>query len=470
MKAWQMEKELMEKAIPRRLSEEEQTWDAIEPIEKMEDERMKLWWYSEVPGSGAPERLIIAAIQAMENRGFIVDKAEKLIEPGLKAYKEGDLAELHRISSQIFHLLNQSTINPDSAYWSYEQFDNWEQVKEKSCFTEGVPVDVSSADFAHRIYAGWLAQIIGGAIGTAMEGYTTNQLKKAFGRVTDYVRTPNTFNDDITFELAFLKAFEEKGYEVTSEAIASQWTALIPFGWSAEDIALRNLKLGIYPPDSGRLHNPFSDWIGAQMRGAVCGMAAPGDAVEAARLAWLDGCISHSNNGILGEIFNAVLVSTAFVVRDVRKLLKSVISMMPESAEYTRVLLFALTQCERAKHWERAWRLCEKKYERYNWIHAYPNAAAEVVALWFGQGSFNETMEIIALAGQDVDCNAAQIATVLGVMGGVDSLDAKWRDPIGDELITYVRGMKQMTITGLSERTVHAVRKARGQAWGNQIS
>ena len=57
----------------------------------------------------------------------------------------------------------------------------------------------------------------------------------------------------------------------------------------------------------------FREWIGAQMRGAVCGMVAPGDAMEAARLAWMDGSVSHHNNGILGEVFNAVLVSLSFV-------------------------------------------------------------------------------------------------------------------------------------------------------------
>lgn len=461
MKAWQMEKQLMEDAVPRLLSEEEQTWDAIEPIEKMDDMRIKLWWYSEVPGSGAPERLMIAAMQAMENRGYRVEAAETLIEPGLKALETDNMVELHRISSRIFQLLNNAPMNPDSPYWSYEQYTSWEQFRRNCRFAPPVPVQVNADDFARRIHAGWLAQIIGGAIGTAMEGYTTRQLTKAFGSMTDYVRAPNTFNDDITFELAFLKAFEIGGYQVTSADIAEQWVALIPFGWSAEDIALRNLKLGIYPPESGRRHNPFSDWIGAQMRGAVCGMVAPGNPEEAARLAWTDGCISHANNGIIGEVFNAVLTAQAFVQTDMRQLLESVIGMMPSGAEYTQVLLFALEECRRADHWEGAWSSCEKKYERYNWIHAYPNAAAEVVALWFGSGDFDTTMNIIALAGQDVDCNAAQIATVLGITHGLEGISDRWQDPIGDELVTYVRGMKKMTISGLAAWTAEAVRKAR---------
>ncbi len=460
MKAWKMEKELMEKAVPRLLTEEEQTWNMIEPLEKAEDARIRLWWYSEVPGSGAPERLIIAAIQSMENRGYQVEEAEKLIEPGLKAFNENDMPVLHRISGQIFNLMNRAEIDESSLYWQYKGYTSWLQLKEAAAFPEPKPVDLTSPRYAEQVYAGWLAQIIGGAIGTAMEGYTTEKLKETFGKVDDYVRPPNTFNDDITYELAFLKAFEEKGLKVAAEDIADQWLALIPFGWSAEDIALRNLKLGIYPPDSGRLHNPFSEWIGAQMRGAVCGMVVPGNAMEAARLAWLDGSISHANNGILGEVFNAVLTARAFVTSDMRLLLEEVVDMMPQDAEYTTVVKFALNQCQRSNDWEVAWRSCEEKYKRYNWIHVYPNAAAQVVALWFGENDFNETMNIVALAGQDVDCNAAQIATMLGIARGLDAIGNKWREPIGDGLDTYVRSMKKMSITGLAEWTVEVAQRA----------
>jgi len=86
MKAWEMEKELIEGSKPKVLSEEEQTWDAIEVLETQEDNKTRLLWYSEVPGSGARERLIIGAIQDVGNRGMNVTKAEKLIPQGLEAY------------------------------------------------------------------------------------------------------------------------------------------------------------------------------------------------------------------------------------------------------------------------------------------------------------------------------------------------------------------------------------------------
>ncbi|MDR0663528.1 MAG: ADP-ribosylglycohydrolase family protein, partial [Spirochaetaceae bacterium] len=178
------------------------------------------------------------------------------------------------------------------------------------------------------------------------------------------------------FEIAFLTAFERRGRRITSADIAEQWLALIPLGWSAEEIALDNLRRGIYPPESGRHRNPYREWIGAQMRGAICGQVSPGDPGEAARLAWLDGVISHSGNGVLGEVFNAVMVSLAFVKKDIRASLEQAMELIPSDSEYQSVLAFARDKA-RGGDFASAWALCEERFQKYNWIHAYPNAAAE---------------------------------------------------------------------------------------------
>jgi len=428
-------------------------------LETQEDNKTRLLWYSEVPGSGARERLIIGAIQDVGNRGMNVTKAEKLIPQGLEAYKSGDMVKLNRITSRIFYELNNAEKDQNSSYWSFREYTSWEEYQAKAVFPPKEEYDILSEEYRQRIFWGWTAQVCAGAFGTALEGYTTTNLREAFSEIRDYVRKPNTFNDDITYELAFLKAFERSGYKVTSDDIAEEWVGYIPFGWSAEEVALRNIKYGIYPPMSGFFNNPFREWIGAQMRGAVCGMVAPGDPFEAARLAWKDGIISHSNNGVIGEIFNAVLVSLSFVDADIRSVLTKTIDMLPSDSEYYSVVRYAFDKCQSCSGWEDAWSDCSKKYEKYNWIHAYPNAAAEVVALWFGNGDFEETMHIVAMEGQDVDCNAAQIGTALGIILGPQGITRKWTEPIGDDLDTYVRNMKKMKISELSDWTVDTVRK-----------
>ncbi len=460
MKAWEMEKELIQSAIPKILEEDEQEWDLMLEVGKAEDDKIRLLWGSFVPGSAAPERVIIAGVQAMENRGYIVENYEGIIEEGLKALEDDDMVTLHQLTSKLYHRINASKKDKTSSYWHYKPYKTWKQYEEAVTFLKPEYIDVYSEDFEDKIKVGWKSQLIGGALGTAIEGYTTDNLRKVFGEIHDYVRKPNTLNDDITFELAFLKAHSKKGNDMSSVDIAHEWIGLIPAGWSAEEVALRNIRYGIYPPESGLYGNPYCEWIGAQMRGAICGMVAPGNPREAARLAWLDGQISHYNNGIIGEVFNAILVALSFTRTDVRELLRDTISLTPSNSEYYSVVKFALNQCENSSNWEEAWRICEKKFERYNWIHAYPNAAAEVVALWFGNGDFDRTLHIIAMEGVDVDCNAAQIMTAIGIMVGKDKISKKWTKPFDDNIVTYVRTMENIDIQELSEWTVSSCRNA----------
>lgn len=457
MKAWEMEKKIIENAVPVVLDEDEQTWGDMEDVEKSEDNKLKTMWKSNVPGSFAPERLIVGAVQSMENMGYDTESVLGLVEDGIKAWEGNDMINLNKITSRLLYELNRLPKDETSEYHKYTKYTTWDEYKKDVHFEGKTNYDVFKDEYSQKILNGWIAQICGGALGTALEGYNTENIKKTFGDIRFYVRKPNTYNDDITYELAFLKAFEEKGYFVESSDIGQEWAALIPSGWSAEDIALKNLKSGIFPPESGTFNNPYREWIGAQMRGAVCGMAAPGDAETASYLAWKDGVVSHANNGVIGEIFNAVMVSLAFVNCDVKSILEKSISMLPKMSEYHSVVSFAYDTCKESRSWETTWQKCEKKFEAYNWIHAYPNAAAEVVALWFGNGDFDETMHITAMEGQDVDCNAAQIGTVLGI---IKKIDDKWIEPMGDELYTYVRGMKKLSIKNLSNATVKAVREA----------
>jgi ADP-ribosylglycohydrolase len=460
MKAWEHTHRLLQDAIPVVLSAEEQTWTSLMEGEKSADALLRLQWSSHVPGSGAPESVIVGAVQSMENMGFDVSAAESVAEEGLEAFRKNDLQRLNALTARLYKTFEELPLDPESPYRGFVAYDSYEQHAAAVRFPAPRAVDTRSEDFLDRTYAGWLAQICGGALGTALEGYTTEQLRRKFGEIRGYVRTPNTYNDDITYEIAFLEAYERRGRAIDSADIAEEWVALVPSGWSAEQIALDNIRRGIYPPQSGAYRNPYREWIGAQMRGAVCGQLAPGDPAEAARLAWIDGVVSHSGNGVLGEAFNACLVSLAYVEDDMRRCLKSAAGLIPKDSEYYSVLGFALDRCAKLDAGA-AWAECESRYAKYNWIHAYPNAAAEVVALWFGDGDFDETMRLAAMCGQDVDCNAAQIGTAVGAMRGSAAIGEAWSAPIGDTVQTYLRGMRELSMRELARRTAAAAGAAR---------
>lgn len=460
MKAWEYIARLTEQAEPVVLDESQQTWTDNTEAELQSDAFLRLMWDSHVPGSGAPESITVAAVQSWEQLGYDVREAELYIESGLEALKANDMDALHCITARIYEALFASPKDAASQYWKYRVYDTFEQYAKSVKFPDARRLQLDSAEFSDRIAAGWRGRLIGGAFGTALEGYTTAQLYKKFGELTGYVRQPNTYNDDITYEIAFLRACQVHSGIVTSDLIADQWLKLVPSGWSAEQIALENLRRGIYPPQSGTFRNAFQEWIGAQMRGAICGQVAPGNAKLAAYLAFQDAQISHHGNGVLGEVFNAVLTSLAYIHDDIVSVLDGAISCIPEDSEYYQVLAFARNQCERHANWQQAWDVCERKYHRYNWIHSYPNAAAEVVALMYGKGDFDMTMRILGACGQDVDCNAAQIGVVLGTFGGTDSIGGQWWEPFTDEVVTYLRGKgKKLSLSMLLQDTVDVAKK-----------
>jgi ADP-ribosylglycohydrolase len=258
------------------------------------------------------------------------------------------------------------------------------------------------------------------------------------------------------YELAFLEAFRANGYNVTAADIALEWVSRIPSGWFAEGVALCNLRMGIFPPESGRHGNPYCECIGAQMRGAICGLVCPGNPMMAGKLAFEDGSISHMNNGILGQVFNAILVSLSFVAKDTIKLLQSTIQLIPPKSEYFEVINFAYRQCPEKGNWEDAWRACDERFQEYHWIHAYPNAAAEVIALFFSGNSFDRCMHVIGMEGLDADCNAAQIGTVFGVMFGKEAITRSWLEPIGEKVVSYMRGWGETSITEIARMTYDA--------------
>ncbi len=96
-------------------SAEEQTWEDNVDVSEFYDSNLALDWGSNVPGSGAPEKIMVAAVQALENRGYLVSQeGYRLLEEGLKASEEGDFVTLHQCSAKLRRELGQAVRDTDS--------------------------------------------------------------------------------------------------------------------------------------------------------------------------------------------------------------------------------------------------------------------------------------------------------------------------------------------------------------------
>jgi len=151
-KAWELELEVLKASQPVILEAEDQNWNFADEVEKMEDIFTKMKWQSNVPGSGAPERVIIGAIQAVENLGYDVSRVEKLIPIGLKAYEEDDVLTLNKITCRIWNYLNNVEKDLKSDYWNYKIYDSFSKYDEDVTWEEYKEVNTNTEEFYNKIY------------------------------------------------------------------------------------------------------------------------------------------------------------------------------------------------------------------------------------------------------------------------------------------------------------------------------
>jgi hypothetical protein len=448
-KAWQIDRELRLGAIPvdRRINPSH--WEEMAAFPRGDD-LMMLFWDAHVPGSGAPEIPYVEMVESMHNRGYDVRAAEALLGDGMRLAREKKRGELRVLTTRLLDALFTAPKIQGHPYWSYEHPETWDEIRAAMKPAYPDPERPVIENLESRIYQGWIGQLAGGAFGTAIEGYHTSQIQKVYGDIDGYITQPETMNDDVVYELVLLDVFEQKGRNFSATDLALEWVRQIPFGWSAEWVALENLRAGILPPASASHRNPYSDWIGAQMRGMVCGMLAPGKPMEAARLAHTDASISHCANGIYGEIYSAVLVALAFEHIAPRGLIRLAMNWLPQRSEYFAVVDECVKLISAKTDYRQAWAVLDNRFEEYNWIHAYPNLAADLLALWYGEGDLTESFKILAYAGVDVDCNAGLAGNILGVIAPVPE---KWAAPLNDLLETYLPGKERLSIRELAKRT-----------------
>ncbi len=311
-------------------------------------------------------------------------------------------------------------------------------------------------EFIEKIYAGWLAKIIGIRLGAPVEGWTYAKIKNIYGELNHYPVDYHEFaaDDDSNGPLFFLKALEDgrHGFDLQAQDVAEALLNYAPFehgffwwggyGISTEHTAYLNLRNGIPAPRSGSIEQNGSttaEQIGGQIFIDTWGLVTPGNPDLAAKYAREAASVTHGGNGIYGGIFIAVCISYAFVEKDIKKILEKGLSYIPEDCEYARVVKAVMAFYEEhPENWRDCFRYIFENfgYDKYPGnCHIIPNIAVMILGLLYGEGDFGKTLNITNMCGWDTDCNVGNVATIMGVRNGLEGIDYdKWRKPINDFL------------------------------------
>ncbi|NED97406.1 ADP-ribosylglycohydrolase family protein [Phytoactinopolyspora alkaliphila] len=263
-------------------------------------------------------------------------------------------------------------------------------------------------------------------------------------------------DDDLNFPMLNLSLLEAHGARLTSEDIGAAWLGELPAGrvFTAERVAYRNLLLGLTPPETARMHNPFQDWIGAQIRGDVFGWVFPGDPARAAELAWRDAVLSHTRSGVYGEMFIAAACAAAMVATSVDEVIDAGLSVVPPGSRYAEAVRFARELPATYADFERAVDAIERRYGNLHWVHVLNNTALLVAALAYGEGDFAHTITLVVSGGWDTDSNGASAGSLIGALTGAAALPEYWTVPLHNRVSSSLNGFDGIGFDTLSWRTL----------------
>jgi ADP-ribosylglycohydrolase len=263
-------------------------------------------------------------------------------------------------------------------------------------------------------------------------------------------------DDDLNFPLIALDLLETVGPEFTTDDVARSWLANLPGGrvFTAERIVYRNLLNGYEPDVAGAFANPFSDWIGAQIRTDVYGWANPARPDVAAVFAHRDAWLSHRRNGLYGAMFVAAASSAAVVAADMVTVLDAGLSVVPRGSRYAGAIEFGAALGEGALDDEAALDALHAEYGHLHWVHVLNNAALLAFALVRSRGDFARAIALAVEGGWDTDSVGATAGAIVGALTGAADLPEEWIRPLHNRLASSIPGMDGSRFDDLAARTL----------------
>jgi ADP-ribosylglycohydrolase len=378
------------------------------------------------------------------------------------------------------------------------------------------PFQLDDDQLYDRLYGAWLGRCCGCALGKPVELFmSANELYSSRQRIREYLtaispdeypirdfipqnspaidKTGNIIcrrstreqiaymetDDDIRYTVLGQIILRKKGLDFSSWDVVEAWWEHLPYRFvcTAETQAYRNLvtRYSFHThQDIGFVdwqwvvthHNPYRQWIGADIRVDSWGYACPGNPELAAELAWRDARISHEKNGIYGAMFMAAMIASAFVCDDPLTIIQSGMAQIPQASRLFQEMQKTINLCKEHDcafdRFEQVHDAIENLVGHYHPVHTNNNAAMVVAALLLGGHDFEKVISLAVMGGWDTDCNGATAGSICGAMLGAVSLPSKWTSRLNDRLESSVIGYHPIAISECAKRSLEIVRKVRG--------
>ena len=291
-------------------------------------------------------------------------------------------------------------------------------------------------EFKDKVHACWIGKNIGGTIGGPYEGAREMLDIKGFSTPANVVLP----NDDLDLQLIWMEAVKRVGPKnVNATVLGEFWLSYITPYWNEYGRCKNNMRMGLIPPLSGDAFNDWKHSNGAWIRTEIWACLAPGAPDIALRYAYEDASVDHGmGEGTIAAIFTAALESAAFVENDIRKLIDIGLSKISEETRTAKSVKCVLDCFDNNVNYvETRNKIFEMNKDLgTGWFEAPSNIAYAVLGLLWGNGDFKKSMLYAVNCGDDTDCTAGLVGSILGIMGGTKAIPEDWVDHVGDKIVT----------------------------------
>ncbi len=287
---------------------------------------------------------------------------------------------------------------------------------------------------------GWIGQMAGVAWAASTEfGYQ--------GRIMPVTSMPtwspsminNAFaQDDLYVEIPFMDAMKENGALCSPTFMAEKFRDTTFPLWHANVEARKNLQNGINYPDSGHyLYNKCADDIDWQIECDFLGQMYPGLVNEAALRSFEIGHITNYGDGVYGGVFMTAMHAAAYTATCIDEIVEAGISVIPDGTKFKNLMNDIMASYKNGDSWETCWNKVQNKWGtddrcdsgKLN-IDAKLNSGYILIGLLWGKGEFDRSVIIATRCGQDSDCNASSVASILGTFYGASGIPDKYKSAL----------------------------------------
>lgn len=311
---------------------------------------------------------------------------------------------------------------------------------------------IAYKEFLDKVHGGWYGKCLGGAAGAPVEG-----VKKLI-EVDDFKKmiNPDLPNDDLDLQLLWIDVLERKGTIIDSCDLADAWVEKCWYPFSEYGYFLKNYMRGVKPPYSGVINNSFfKEGMGCPIRSEIWGMISAGNPKLAADYAYMDGTLDHAENSVYAEQFLAAIESVAFFESDIEKLIRKGMEYIPAESKLYHCADMVLACYKKGTEWKLVRESVLNQYSHPDFTNVVQNMGFVLIALLYGEGSMQETINLALRCGYDTDCTAATAASVIGIMEGYEKLGTDTTELINDYFICGIQVERPSnSIRRLAEDTV----------------